>query len=503
MWLLYVCVLLCVVGLCVYYPWWIFRRARKMLAHLPSYVKYPLVGNIHLLMGKGGEYFLHQISIMSRMMDVYLSPFVFWVGPLPCVLFSAPEDVKTVSMAYPDKASQYRISKNVFGDGLISGPGKIWKYTSKKLSVAWSSPVVAGYQHIFNDHSRKLVEQLKTESDKEPFDACKKYINWMSLQSIYYATFGVPNTSEHGVTKEYSWAYEQVLKKYCKRSIMIHQYSDFIYSLTSDSKETAEYENMINSQAERIISHRRKERKLEKSIALTENQKEENEGASFKPYIDILLDLNETDPVFSHRQIISELNSIIGAGHDTVANTLTMCFIMLGTYSDVQDKLYDEMKTVFGDSKRPVTKEDLAAMPYCEAVINETLRLYPAVPLGFRRAHRDLELKNCTIPEGTMCGINIWGSLRSKPIWGEDAEVFHPERWLEPDFNPFFIPFSYGKRTCVGKRYAMAMLKTALAHCSRELEFKANTLRLRMRSYVTLKAFGGHHIQVSRREIQE
>uniref|UniRef100_A0A2H1WQ74 SFRICE018794.2 n=1 Tax=Spodoptera frugiperda TaxID=7108 RepID=A0A2H1WQ74_SPOFR len=99
-------------------------------------------------------------------------------------------------------------------------------------------------------------------------------------------------------------------------------------------------------------------------------------------------------------------------------------------------------------------------MSYCEAIINETLRLYPPAPGVMRYADRDLKLsrsfppESFTIPKGTICAINFWGAGRSVRAWGPDAKLYRPERWLEDELpgNPAaFLPFSYGRRACIGK----------------------------------------------------
>lgn len=108
-----------------------------------------------------------------------------------------------------------------------------------------------------------------------------------------------------------------------------------------------------------------------------------------------------------------------------------------------------------------------------------------------------------TIPKGTAIAINAWGAGRSERVWGPDAKEYRPERWLEdqtPGQPGAFLAFSYGRRACIGKKYAMALLKTVLAHCVRELEFVSDPGNLELKVDIALRAVAGNLIQVKLRE---
>ncbi|KOB52346.1 Cytochrome CYP366D1, partial [Operophtera brumata] len=111
--------------------------------------------------------------------------------------------------------------------------------------------------------------------------------------------------------------------------------------------------------------------------------------------------------------------------------------------------------------------------------------------------------ESCTIPIGTGCAINAWGAGRSKQAWGPDAREYKPERWLtgESRSTPAaFLAFSYGRRSCIGKRYAMTILKTVLSYCVRELEFTSDADKLELKIDIALRAISGHLIQVKLRK---
>lgn len=120
--------------------------------------------------------------------------------------------------------------------------------------------------------------------------------------------------------------------------------------------------------------------------------------------------------------------------------------------------------------------EDMNHLPYLQAVLNEALRLFPSVPIDAKFAANDDTLPDGTfVPRGTVVMYNIYAMGRSCAIWGEDAEVFRPERWLEreaPPDNYSYPVFNAGPRECLGRRLAMVEMKTCLAMLLPQVSFQ-------------------------------
>jgi cytochrome P450 len=119
-------------------------------------------------------------------------------------------------------------------------------------------------------------------------------------------------------------------------------------------------------------------------------------------------------------------------------------------------------------------------LPLLNAVCNETIRLYPAVPATIREAVRDTELPVRTaegdiiyrrIPQGTRVQLTPWAVNRSTRVWGKDAGEFVPERWLGEGnantggqaSNYSLITFLHGPRSCIGQGFARSELKALVA----------------------------------------
>ncbi|KDN37558.1 hypothetical protein RSAG8_10075, partial [Rhizoctonia solani AG-8 WAC10335] len=162
--------------------------------------------------------------------------------------------------------------------------------------------------------------------------------------------------------------------------------------------------------------------------------------------------------------IRDEIINILVAARDTTATTLTFAVYILAENPAIMARLRDEITGRLGASNNP-TSDDLKEMKYLRAVLNETLRLFPAVPVNLRTAAKSTILKlngkQYYVPAGTSM---TWSTLmmhRRKDLWGPDADEFDPDRWLDDRLkkyvtpNPFiFLPFNAGPRICIGQQFA-------------------------------------------------
>ncbi|XP_042856202.1 cytochrome P450 2L1-like [Penaeus japonicus] len=160
----------------------------------------------------------------------------------------------------------------------------------------------------------------------------------------------------------------------------------------------------------------------------------------------------------SDRDLFILILDLYFAGSETVANTLTFMIFYLAAHPDVQRKLQDEIDQVLPEGTLP-SMEDKIRLPYTEAVIHETLRRSSVAALGVQHvAMSDTTLGPYFIPKGTILNTNINAVHHDRRYW-DDPEKFSPERWLD-DQGKFvarkdgFMPFSIGKRVCLGEALA-------------------------------------------------
>lgn len=156
-----------------------------------------------------------------------------------------------------------------------------------------------------------------------------------------------------------------------------------------------------------------------------------------------------------------------------IANTL----FLLATNQRVQDKLYEELKSILQSGRDSVTKDDLMKMSYMTLVIKEGMRLLPTTYLQGRNVTKPLKLKKFTLPEGTFASIPTLEIHTDQKLWGDDVLEFKPERFecenMEKVHPYAYIPFSQGPRICPGIKFAMMLLKIFLSRFL--MEYKVNT----------------------------
>ncbi|KAI6119970.1 cytochrome P450 [Pisolithus croceorrhizus] len=160
-----------------------------------------------------------------------------------------------------------------------------------------------------------------------------------------------------------------------------------------------------------------------------------------------------------------EIVNILIAARDTTASTLTFLVYMLSQHPEVLKSLRAEVLNKVGNSGRP-TYDDVREMKYMRAVINETLRLYPPIPFNVRRSTEAVVWPGVNggppiyIPPNTRVPFSVFLMHRRKDLWGPDAEIFDPDRFIDERLkyltsNPFiFLPFNAGPRICLGQQFA-------------------------------------------------
>lgn len=141
----------------------------------------------------------------------------------------------------------------------------------------------------------------------------------------------------------------------------------------------------------------------------------------------------------------------------------------------ILNKLQTEVREILRH-KHEVTNEDLGRLHYLKAVVKETLRLHPPIPLLARVAREDVTVMEYDVAGGTMVLINTWAIGRDPASWDE-PEKFHPDRFLNSsvDFKGLdleLIPFGAGRRGCPGITFAMASIELVLANLVHRFEWK-------------------------------
>jgi cytochrome P450 len=177
----------------------------------------------------------------------------------------------------------------------------------------------------------------------------------------------------------------------------------------------------------------------------------------------------------SERQVRDEVMTLLLAGHETTALALSWAFLMLDRNPSARVRLEAELAAVLGDRDDPPAPAHVPALPYAQAVVNETLRLYPPAYVTGREAVRDTTVGGLRIPKRHIILISMYTTHRD-PRFFPDPDEFRPERWLDGLEKRLprgaFIPFGLGSRKCVGASFAMMEATLLLATIARRWRFE-------------------------------
>ncbi|MBF6649560.1 cytochrome P450, partial [Methylobacter sp. BlB1] len=146
-------------------------------------------------------------------------------------------------------------------------------------------------------------------------------------------------------------------------------------------------------------------------------------------------------------QLRDELLTMILAGYDTVALMIGYALWLLARHPAIQQQVHEELKAIIADG--PINAETLARLPLLNAVLDESLRLFPPAYIIGREADKDLDLNGFQIKRGDQLLVPLWVVHRD-PRWWQAPDAFRPERWLNGETahlpaNAFF-PFGGGPR---------------------------------------------------------
>ncbi|KAL7397020.1 hypothetical protein ABVT39_015379 [Epinephelus coioides] len=183
--------------------------------------------------------------------------------------------------------------------------------------------------------------------------------------------------------------------------------------------------------------------------------------SSPRDYIDCFLaemeEMKDKDSGFDLENLSICTLDLFGAGTETTTTTLHWGLLYMIYYPHIQERVQAEIDTIVGSSKQP-SMTDRENMPYTDAVIHEIQRMANILPLNvIRMTSKDTTLDKYTLPKGTPVLPTLISVLRDETMW-ETPHSFNPQHFLDQDGKfrkrEAFLPFSAGKRVCLGEQLA-------------------------------------------------
>ncbi|KAI9034708.1 cytochrome P450 [Hyaloraphidium curvatum] len=360
-----------------------------------------------------------------------------------------------------------------YGSGLAFMPnGPEWRAARALFERAFSVPSVRGYAPVLNhyrDIFLDLLEKGARQAGDEGFDV-QPALNRFAFDTIGRLSFGEDVGSQ--TTKE-GEAFLNTWKDWVGAAAMLSLTNRVTFEggwrLMGNRKLLDVWDAgkaALDGLLERNFELRRGDGPLERTSIL--------DNALRSPVLPEFMK-NDTE-------MKAQMATLLFAGYETTAGTTTVLMHFLATHPDWQQRIRKELDEAVGRDAEP-TLEQLETMPALNAVIKETLRMYPAAPYCVsRKLLADFTLhykspdgtdRRICFKKGDVCFPFVYGAHRDQSLWKDDVDAWIPERWLaDPNggANHLFAyaPFGTGARRCVGERLALGEIRLLVSSICRK-----------------------------------
>jgi cytochrome P450 len=211
-------------------------------------------------------------------------------------------------------------------------------------------------------------------------------------------------------------------------------------------------------------------------------------GVDGDDLLSLLIRAKDAGTSMTDEQIRDEAITIFLAGHETTANALSWTWLLLSDHPHVEARF----------------RERLDDAAYVDAVLQESMRMYPPAWAIGRRAIGDHAADGVTIPAGSVVIVSPW-LLHHDPRWWREPAAFDPDRWLgEPvAARRAYLPFGAGTRMCIGEGFAELEATTLLTTIGRSWAFEHDPAdRVELQPVVTLRPRGGLWMRARRPRVR-
>ncbi|KAL4133395.1 hypothetical protein PRIC2_003713 [Phytophthora ramorum] len=396
------------------------------------------------------------------------------------LVVSTPEafdDVlKTQFNNFPKGSYMCENLRDLLGDGIFVADGDQWAHQRKTASNLFTMRALRDSMTVvIQRHAVVLYDILQRASDnKETLDLFRLF-NRFTIEAFAEIGFGVhmgclDSDEEHPFQKAFDRAQRALLLRFVRPGWFWKTQQWLSVGAEGRLKQDIE---VINATVLEIV---------EKALAKRSTVSNDEIGDEDKNIVTLFLDSvggfasadsQQPDPMHL-RDIV--VNFLI-AGRDTTAQTLSWFFLNLTKNSDVEAAIRDEIAEKLPKGGRnattsaTATMQDVSQLVYLEAALKETLRLHPPVPMAPKYVVEDTTLSDGTFVKGkSMIVLATYVMARMQEVWGPDAEVFKPERWIDAATGKLvnvsaykFASFNAGPRLCLGVNLAMLEMKLVVA----------------------------------------
>ncbi|WKX73505.1 cytochrome P450 [Streptomyces sp. XD-27] len=352
----------------------------------------------------------------------------FRLGPRPTVLVTEPRAVQHVLARHPDRyVKRSHRARLLIGDGVLAATGEAWKRQRRLLQSQFTGTGMRRYEKRISEAARSTAERWAEYARTGQMLDVGEEMRRFALDTIWRSLTGYPLDGEtaHELTAV----------------------GTVVAALPTLPADAVDAEEAVAADLSRIDAVARR------AIGAARRGAAGPDGPGL---LHVLLDAATERPEYTDRLIRDELITLLVAGHETTATTLTWFYLLLDRHPAAR-----EQALAAGDEGSPQRREAI------QALVNETLRLYPSAWILPRHAVEDDTLAGYAIEAGTDVLVCPYLVHRDPELW-PDPERFDPRRFTTPGSRPTppgaYLPFGIGPRACLGLQFALRESTLLLEH---------------------------------------
>lgn len=378
------------------------------------------------------------LDFRSRMAREY-GDIVHWTGIRGHVYqLNHPDDIEHVlvqnNQNYVKGESFQKILGSLTGNGILNSEGAEWRRNRRLVQPAFHPDRIEVYAEMMTDSTEEMCRAWSDGETRLIHDDMME----LTLRIVAKALFGVD---------------------------VGDQYDEISTAIDTFLPASSSLSNILLPPAVPLPSRRRMRNARQTLDDVVEEIIRDRRADPGNDVVSMLLAAADDEGnTLSDEQIHDEIITLLTAGHETTAVSMTYTAYLLSQHPKVEERLLAELDEVLGGRTPEMT--DLPALTYTERVVKESMRLFPPVPSVVREAIEPDTIGAYDIPAGATIHMPQWVVHRD-PRWYDDARSFRPERWTRELENSLprlaYFPFAAGPRRCIGDRFAMLEARLLVA----------------------------------------
>ena len=398
------------------------------------------------------EWIFKPLQMMEKSAKTYGDTFkLFLVGNNSMVFVSHPQAIKEIFTASPDKFDSGRgnqLIASLLGEqSLVLLDGAQHQRQRKLLTPPFHGDRMKSYGKLICKITEKVISEWKIG---EPFEV-RKSMQEISLRVILQAVFGLSQGERYDEIKQLISSILEISGSPLKAMLV------FVPLLQKDLGAWSPWGSFL-----------RQQKRLDDLLYAEIQERRDNPDSSRKDILSLMMAArDEENQPMTDQEMRDELMTLLVAGHETTASSLTWAFYWIHHLPEVREKLLAELDTFDTDGDL----SSIAKLPYLNGVCAETLRIYPIALIAFPRINKAaIKIMGYEYPPETQLMPCIYLTHHREDLYPEPKQ-FKPERFIEKQYSPYeYLPFGGGNRRCIGMAFALFEMKLVLITVLKNLD---------------------------------